>query len=58
MLIICKLFLLNGYEHRHGDFITGSGLKRSIIFILSFKKSSKKSRRYALYKIMMIWPFS
>ena len=34
-----------------------SGLKRSIIFIFSFNKSSKKSRNYAVYEMMLKWSF-
>ena len=34
-----------------------SGMKRSIIFIFSFNKSSKKSRNYAVYEMMLKWSF-
>ena len=52
-----KLSYLNGLEYRHVDSTIGLGLKSSIIFIWSFKESSKKSRRYAVYKMMIIFAF-
>ena len=52
-----KLPFLNGLEYRHADSTIGLGLKSSIIFIYSFKKLSKRSRSYALYKMMIKWPF-
>ena len=48
-----KLSFLNGLEYRQADFTVGLGLKSSIIFICNFKKSSKRSRSYALYKMML-----
>ena len=47
-----KLSFLNGSEYRHADSTIGLGLKSSIIFICSFKKSSKRSS-YALYEMMI-----
>ena len=52
-----KLSFLYGLEYRHVDSTVRLGLRSSIIFICSSKKSRKRSRSYALYKMMIKWPF-
>ena len=43
-IYISKLLFLKGFEHRRAYSTIGLGLKSSIMFIVSFKQSSKKSR--------------
>ena len=48
MAIFCKLIILNGSDRRHADSTIGLGMKLNVTFILSFQKSSKKSKRCSI----------